>query len=69
MITISILPSSCIKTIWRARAAMQRSNNDGHNILGIDEPSKTGYKKHNKERFLYITKELWWVLPYFLYDA
>ena len=30
------------------------------------ESGKTEYKKHNKERFLYTTKELWWILCTFV---
>jgi hypothetical protein len=41
---------------------MQRSNNGKGKISNTGEPSMPEYKKHNKERFLYITKELWWVL-------
>jgi hypothetical protein len=41
---------------------MQRSNNESIKISYTGESSDAEYKKHNKERFLYITKELWWIL-------
>jgi len=62
MITISILPSPCIKTIWRGHSIMQRSNNETRQSFDTGESSKAEYKKPNKERFLYTTKELWWIL-------
>jgi hypothetical protein len=37
---------------------MQGSNNEGGFPAGTGESGMTDYKKHNKERFLYITNEL-----------
>ena len=38
---------------------MQRSNNGKGMNNGYGVPGKADYKKHNKERFLYTTNELW----------
>jgi hypothetical protein len=66
MITISILPSLCIKTIWQGDVTMQPGNNESGNNSGTGEFQMAGNTKHNKERFLYITKELWWILCTFV---
>jgi hypothetical protein len=62
MITISILPSSCINTIWRGITTLETGRTIPGGISGTGESGQAEYKKHNKERFLYITKELWWIL-------
>jgi hypothetical protein len=41
---------------------MQHSNIEHSHSPDNGEFKKAENKKHNKERFLYTTKELWWIL-------
>src|SRR5512145_3002314 len=62
MITISILPSPCINTIWLCQPPMRHSNTalaeKCEILLHIRRRVyNDSYKKHNKERILYTNSE------------
>jgi hypothetical protein len=61
MFTISILPFACINTIWQWQQPMHHSNivqpENASPVVFYRRGGPGRYKKHNKERILYINNE------------